>query len=60
MTDDSNELVATTLDRIAEIVEELKYDDRWVQEILDIHDSQNRKVILNTIANVVGMIENEF
>jgi hypothetical protein len=55
----SEVLVETVLDRVAEILYDLKDDDRWADELIEIAGEGNRKEVKATVSHIIGTIENE-
>lgn len=55
-----SDVAEVVLDRVCEILQDLKDDDKWVDSILDIAESDDRKAVKATLNHLVKVIENEF
>lgn len=55
-----NEVAEVVLDRVCELLQDLKDDDAWVSAILDIAESDDKKAVKATLSHLIRVIENEF
>jgi len=54
-----DEIVETVKDRVLDILTDLKYDEVWQDEIVEIAGEGTEKDVKSTVAHIIRMIENE-
>lgn len=53
------DVVTVVVDRLLEEMYALKDDDRWIDEILEIAESDDRKQVKAIVTHFIRMIESE-